>query len=122
MTIIDVQSAPVMSTWALMIVASLSLMLVGATGMPVATTTVDEDACEVQGGTWAFAVGRCDLPTVDGGLLCTDSSQCESTCVADDVTKRGATAEGRCYERSVTAGSCLNRVEQGVAQGVVCGD
>jgi hypothetical protein len=59
--------------------------------------------CEGKGGSWRGSVsgrGRsvgCDLPTKDNGKTCSDSSQCESICVAHDSTNKNCS----CYDRTI---------------------
>lgn len=45
--------------------------------------------CQNQGGRWevlGFSGPGCNLPTEDGGKTCSDWSDCESLCLADDDT------------------------------------
>jgi hypothetical protein len=48
-----------------------------------------KEECKLLGGKWlGEVIGRgrqwgCERPTKDGGKSCTDSSQCESTCLAN---------------------------------------
>lgn len=49
--------------------------------------------CEENRGQWEGQSGRgriqgCNLPTKDAGKLCSDSSECESACVADKVLSK----------------------------------
>lgn len=82
--------------------------------------------CKAAGGRWAKAgllgVEQCDVRTSDAGALCNDDNDCESACVTGDDVAPGTPARGRCYERSLSVGRCLNYVTGGVATGVVCKD
>lgn len=55
--------------------------------------------CEAKGGQWGGVVsgrGRspgCNLPTNDAGKKCSDSSQCESVCIAHDESNKNCS----CY-------------------------
>lgn len=83
-------------------------------------------SCKAAGGRWAAAglrgVEQCDVRTSDAGAPCDDDNDCQSACVTDDSVAPGAPARGRCYERSLSIGRCLNYVTGGVATGVVCKD
>ncbi len=56
--------------------------------------------CEAKGGRWGgTAIGRgrspgCNLPTKDAGKKCSDSSQCESACIAHDASNHNCS----CYQ------------------------
>ena len=73
-------------------------------------------ACEARGGVWRpFGLAgswRCNMPTRDAGRSCRDSDECQSVCVAP----------GRCHGWTVTLGSCLAHVEDGVVQPELCAD
>jgi hypothetical protein len=85
-----------------------------------------QTACEAAGGTWGrfglLGTELCNLPTSDAGRPCTDNSDCESVCVAPDGAKLGDHVTGQCYGRSLTLGTCLPYVLDGVAQAVLCVD
>jgi hypothetical protein len=59
--------------------------------------------CEAKNGQWGgYVSGRgrspgCSLPTKDAGKKCSDSSQCESLCVAHDMSNQKCS----CYDRTV---------------------
>ena len=86
--------------------------------------------CESQGGYFG-QIGLnptpyCNLPTSDGGKDCTDSSQCESTCLADmglessdNLPISGVT--GKCADYSIVVG-CIAMVEEGTVNGILCID
>ena len=76
--------------------------------MVVSVTYIDKDqgkkACEARGGLWTSfdflenAENECILPTSDAGKICTDSSQCESVCIATDSDLiSGENATGKCH-------------------------
>jgi hypothetical protein len=52
------------------------------------TERIDEEAeCLEQGGRWevlGFSGPGCNLPSSDGGKACTDISECEGLCLADN--------------------------------------
>lgn len=83
-------------------------------------------ACIEQGGDWGtFGLldrEACDMPTRDAGCRCTSSEGCQSVCVTNDSVLAGTRAIGMCFGRTITQGTCLNQVENGVAQGTVCED
>lgn len=85
----------------------------------------DRISCEQAGGKWGSwrdmlnATPECNLPTSDAGKECTDSSQCESYCQAEEGAKRGDQASGRCYEwQSVY--TCMQEVRGGVVDVTWC--
>lgn len=86
----------------------------------------DQQSCEERGGVWGrfglMEVDQCSLPTRDAGKVCTDHSQCESVCIANDAVSSGTKTTGKCYGWTVTLGTCLNSVSNGIAQGVICED
>ncbi len=95
--------------------------VLGANNFPT-----DKQSCETQGGVWGtfglLVKEQCDMPTSDEGKACADNTQCESVCVADDSVRKGKSATGKCYGRTVTLGTCLNYVKDGKAQGALCED
>jgi hypothetical protein len=65
---------------------------------------IDTEArCKAKGGLWGGNIsgrGRspgCSLPTKDAGQACSDSSQCESVCVAHDTSNKNCS----CYNWTV---------------------
>ncbi len=94
----------------------------------------DKATCEAQGGRWGriglSPVESCNLPTSDAGTVCSDSSECESLCIADlsqadrDRLMRGkVTIEttGKCAPWRIVVG-CIPRVEEGKVTGLLCID
>ena len=94
----------------------------------------DPAACEAQGGKWS-RIGlapreSCNLPTSDAGQVCSDSSQCESTCLADlsradqdRIRKDKAVIEtqGKCAPWQIVVG-CLGVVTDGKVNQILCID
>ena len=104
-------------------------MLLATAGSALATppqTPATRAACEAAGGEWKAAGlqghEQCDVRTSDAGAPCREDSDCQSVCVTDDSVAFGTATVGRCFERSVTLGRCMNRVTGGIATGVVCAD
>ncbi len=71
------------------------------TYIPETEKCIDTQAkCEAMGGRWGgVVIGRgrshgCNLPTKDAGKKCSDSSQCESGCIAHDDSNKNCS----CYE------------------------
>lgn len=104
----------------------VALLLAVLSAPPVASAPDTKAACEAAGGTWArfglLATELCNLPTSDAGQPCTDNSDCQSVCVAPEGAKPGDRVTGKCYARSITLGTCLSYVVDGVAQAVLCED
>jgi len=106
----------------------LAILLTSA-GTALATrpgTPTTQAACEAAGGEWKAAGlqghEQCDVRTADAGAPCREDSDCQSVCITDDAVAFGTATVGRCFERSVSIGRCMNRVTGGVATGVVCAD
>lgn len=81
----------------------------------------DEEACLKKGGTWGrlglSLKEECNLPTSDGGKKCTDSSECDGSCIGE---REGVTS-GKCSDRTIVKG-CYPFVENGKASGILCAD
>jgi len=110
----------------------LAIVLPFAT-FPVASGFAEENAetgeqvqCEEKGGKWAppkaAAQGQCNLPTLDAGRICNDSTECESACVAESSMLPGLQTSGVCYGWSLLEAECVNPVARGVTQGNTCDD
>lgn len=104
-------------------------LLLATSGSALATrpgTPTTQAACVAAGGAWKAAGlqghEQCDVRTADAGTPCREDSDCQSVCVTDDAVAFGTATIGRCYERSVAVGRCMNRVTGGIATGVVCAD
>jgi len=94
---------------------------------PVVTPVISSQKdCELLGGIWGpfgmLAVEDCNLPSRDAGQPCKDHSECQSSCITDESVPAGQKVVGRCYEWTITRGTCLNEVWKSVAQGVICVD
>ncbi|RLE38981.1 hypothetical protein DRJ17_02185 [Candidatus Woesearchaeota archaeon] len=95
----------------------------------------DKESCEALGGRWERISPRleeyCNLPTTDAGKECSDSSECESFCIAEllNLTKEDRLklaqgtfeTKGRCHEWKIIVG-CYSDVRNGIAQPAVCVD
>jgi hypothetical protein len=94
----------------------------------------DKESCESAGGHWG-PVGLspaevCIMPTTDAGKECSDSSECQSACVADLSAEEYNTlvkdritihTTGRCTSSTASVG-CMAYVEDGVVLGIHCVD
>jgi len=86
------------------------------------TTTIpnNKQECEAKGGKWGLfgiaLIERCNLPTSDGGKTCTDRSQCEGLCLAENVNS----TVGKCTAWRMTFG-CVNILENGTVM-TICID
>jgi len=82
--------------------------------------------CEEVGGTWGryglMEVDQCNLPTSDANKICTDSAECEGVCFTEEPAPKGSTVSGICYGWTITLGTCLNLVKNGISQGQICED
>lgn len=104
-------------------------MLLTTAGAALATrpgTPTSQAACVAAGGEWKAAGlqghEQCDVGTADAGAPCRDDADCQSVCITDDAVPFGTATTGRCFERSVSLGRCMNRVTGGIATGVACAD
>lgn len=111
----------------------------GLNGVPDTGTPKDEKvpdtkaSCEAAGGTWAaFGISpieKCVLPASDAGKECSDSSECEGSCIAElskednDKVSRGEAvpAKGKCTSSKSVFG-CFPIVTQGKVDGILCID
>ena len=93
---------------------------------PIVDVPKNQEECTARGGRWGRfglrEIDQCDMPSSDAGKCCTDSSECQSSCVTKDNVQSGKRAVGKCFERTLTLGTCLNYVEKGKAKGVICED
>ena len=93
----------------------------------------DKESCEAQGGIWG-KVGLsseevCNLPTSDAGKECSDSDECEGSCIAElseedwDKAEQGIVVytKGKCTAWKITVG-CSAFVENGKVEGILCVD
>jgi hypothetical protein len=83
-------------------------------------------ACEEVGGIWGryglLEVDQCNLPTNDANKICTDSSECEGVCFTEESAPKDTKISGICYGWTITLGTCLNLIKNGIAQGQICED
>ena len=90
----------------LITVASLASACAGQRSVaPVAKPSIPrtEAECGARGGNWTTLglpyPGKpkiCDLKTTDSGKVCSDSSECQGSCVAPDSVASGLKATGTC--------------------------
>lgn len=64
---------------------------------------------------------HCIYPALDAGAACTDPSECEGTCLADEAIPPGTAATGHCSARVNEIG-CINLLVKGEALGFRCVD
>jgi hypothetical protein len=81
-----------------------------------------EPECLARGGSWEARglpfIGRpknCELKTSDRGKSCTDSTQCEGSCIALLGQKDGAAATGSCSRNAPYSGP-FPKVVQGTVR------
>ena len=102
-------------------------------GLPHASSQSSESTlpdgqvqCEEKGGKWepeqTASADHCNLPTLDAGKICDDSSECQSACVAEGSMLPGLHSSGICYGWSLLESECLNPVSSGVTQGSTCNE
>jgi hypothetical protein len=94
----------------------------------------DQSTCLAAGGKWGL-VGlglrdQCNLPTSDAGTICSDSSECESLCLAalskadqERITREKVNLQtkGKCAPWRIVVG-CIAPVENGQVKGILCID
>lgn len=94
----------------------------------------DQQSCLAAGGKWGrIGLGpreECNLPTTDAGAVCSDSSECESLCIAElsktdqeRVTRERAIIQtkGKCAAWRIVVG-CIAPVENGQVKRILCID
>ncbi len=85
----------------------------------------EAQACAARGGNYqpVCLMGRpmCVLPHADAGRSCTDSSQCEGRCVAENGADPGKQVAGVCSRDNNPCG-CFTLVQNGVSQPTLCAD
>lgn len=90
---------------------------------PKKITTSGE--CATEGGIWRRAgragIYQCELRMSDAGKSCTDSTQCQSSCVAVDGATRGSKGTGQCYSSNIIFG-CRAYVSNGIVGATLCID
>lgn len=79
-----------------------------------------KEECIAQGGVWdkigMRPIESCNIPTSDGGEICTSSYQCEGKCIGEDATS----TSGKCSEWKIIVG-CNAFVENGHTD-VICAE
>ena len=89
-------------------------------------TPTTREVCEERGGIWGkfglLEIDQCNLLASDAGKACSDHSDCESVCVSEDSVAPESVESGVCFGRTIVLGTCLNYVEAGIAQGILCVD
>ena len=83
--------------------------------IPVPT---DSLSCETLKGIWYGSI--CNLPTIDRGKICSDSSECQGGCEAPNGAPFGQQEAGRCSERLYSETGCFNAVIDGITSGEIC--
>jgi hypothetical protein len=94
------------------------LLVLGGIVYLVYTRYNTEWICKHSGGTFWKVRSVCVLPTSDVGKECSDSSECESYCIAPGGVEVGTKAYGKCLER--TDANCIKEVENGIVQKQWC--
>jgi len=83
-----------------------------------------QSTCEGAGGMWGiwgnaeFTPETCNAATSDAGAQCSDSSQCQSFCQAEEGTEIDSETVGACYGYELAI--CMQEVRNGVAQAEWC--
>lgn len=76
----------------------------------------DKETCEENSGKWGIhhleQIESCILPASDSGKTCTDSSQCESKCIASEPESN----DGKCYSWKPIPGGCYYFIESGTSE------
>ncbi len=93
----------------------------------------NEADCIEAGGRWGniglATYESCNLPTSDGGKICSDRSECESECIAELTSEQKEMVQnddyiettGKCYEYQTVVG-CRAFVEDGKVTYIICID
>jgi len=83
-----------------------------------------KEQCEIAGGLWGIwgnqypAIAECNPSTSDGGMECSDSSQCQSFCQAKEGAQIGTEDTGMCYGYELAI--CLQEVRNGTVDPQWC--
>ncbi len=88
-------------------------------GWALETSSIDSFVeCEIAGGLWDIwgnqlsATASCNPATSDVGKECTDSSQCQSFCQANEGAEINSEEAGTCYGYELAI--CMQEVRNGV--------
>ncbi|MFA6534194.1 MAG: hypothetical protein WCT37_03405 [Patescibacteria group bacterium] len=80
-----------------------------------------KEDCLQKGGSWKqwgiAPVESCNLSTTDGGKVCTDFSQCQGTCLGENIKS----IEGKCTDW-VRTGGCQSILKNGKIENIICSD
>lgn len=108
-------------------VASALKQMTKAEMFELLQTLTTEEKCKAAGGMWnkvgARPISECNLPTSDSGKICSDSSECQGSCIYDGkVTNRQpVSGTGKCSSYAITVG-CQSLVNQGKIMPLMCAD
>ena len=84
----------------------------------------EQEQCEIAGGLWGIwgnisnATNSCNPATSDAGMECSDSSQCQSFCQANQGSQIGTEDTGMCYGYELAI--CLQEVRNGTVDPEWC--
>jgi len=84
----------------------------------------EQEQCEIAGGLWEIwgnisnATNSCNPATSDAGKVCTDSSQCQSFCQANQGAQINSEEAGTCYGYELAI--CMQEVRDGVVDPEWC--
>ncbi len=93
-------------------------------GKQFVETIPGKEQCEIAGGLWGIwgnqvsATASCNQSTSDVGMQCTDSSQCQSFCQANQGAEILSEEGGTCYGYELAI--CMQEVHNGVVQPEWC--
>ena len=80
--------------------------------------------CQMAGGQWGIwsnaidADKSCNMPTSDGEMTCSDSSECQSFCQAKEGSEVDSEDTGMCYGYEYAL--CMQEVKDGIVQAEWC--
>jgi len=88
-------------------------------------TAFERVQCLTQGGfverAGLLGAERCTRPYSDGGMICSDNSQCQGNCIAPPNSAGELVVSGTCQKNDNTFG-CMSFVENGRATPALCVD
>lgn len=103
-----------------------ALILAVGSGTVAASAPTTAEECAARGGSWRrmgmAQTEVCEMPTGDAGKPCSDSSECESYCVAPEGVEKGAVVTGTCHGTFLRLGYCFAEVTKGHAEQSACRD
>ncbi|WP_139351319.1 hypothetical protein [Rhodanobacter sp. B05] len=114
-----------MTSLRLLVLITIALIVSSCAGQRLVATVAKpsipqtEAECGARGGNWT-ALGlpypgkpkTCDLKTTDSGKVCSNSSECQGSCIAPDGVAGGLKAIGKCSAYVSNIGNA-NLVEHG---------